>query len=113
LSAVQEILREVNRETLDAVFQEWMTRLQKDIDENGECIEWCLNWNVQFLFRNGRSWDVKLGRDTLHNHEIFLGLVFNSLCCFLIPLLQSCRTLLRWIECCAILFSAQIAASVR
>jgi hypothetical protein len=39
LSTMQDILREVDRETLDAVFQEWMIRLQKCIDGNGEYIE--------------------------------------------------------------------------
>jgi hypothetical protein len=33
LSAIQEILRGVNRETLDAVFQECMIRLQKELME--------------------------------------------------------------------------------
>jgi hypothetical protein len=39
LSAIQEILKGVDRETLDAVFQEWMIRLQKCIDGNGEYVE--------------------------------------------------------------------------
>jgi hypothetical protein len=39
LSAIQKKLREVDRETLDAIFQEWMIRLQKCIDGNGECVE--------------------------------------------------------------------------
>jgi hypothetical protein len=34
VSATHEILRRVDRETLNAVFQEWMIRLQKCIDEN-------------------------------------------------------------------------------
>jgi hypothetical protein len=36
LSATQEILNEVDLETLDAVFREWMIRLQKCIDGHGE-----------------------------------------------------------------------------
>jgi hypothetical protein len=43
LSAIQEILREVDRKTLDAVFQEWMIRLQNFINGNGELLESCLN----------------------------------------------------------------------
>jgi hypothetical protein len=39
LSAIEEIMRGVDRETLDAVFHEWMTRLQKYIDGNGEYVE--------------------------------------------------------------------------
>jgi hypothetical protein len=39
LSGIQEILREVDRVTLDAVFQERMIRLQNCIDGNGEYIE--------------------------------------------------------------------------
>jgi hypothetical protein len=39
LSANHEILRRVDRETLDAVFQEWMIRLKKCIDGNGESVE--------------------------------------------------------------------------
>jgi hypothetical protein len=39
LSAIQGILRVVDREILDAEFQEWMIRLQKFIDENGEEVE--------------------------------------------------------------------------
>jgi hypothetical protein len=35
-SALQEILRGADRETLDAVNQEWMIRLPKCIDRNGE-----------------------------------------------------------------------------
>jgi hypothetical protein len=27
---------------------------------NREYVEWCLNWNVQFLFLNGRSWEATL-----------------------------------------------------
>jgi len=66
LSAIQKILRGVDRETLDAVFQEWMIRLQKCIDGNGEYVEWCLNWNVQFPFLNGRSWDATLRWNTAY-----------------------------------------------
>jgi hypothetical protein len=43
LFALQEILREVDHSTLDAVFQEWMIRLQKCIDGNGDYVKWCLN----------------------------------------------------------------------
>jgi hypothetical protein len=39
LSAIQEILRGVDRETLDAVSEEWITRLQKSIDGNGEYVK--------------------------------------------------------------------------
>jgi hypothetical protein len=39
LSAIQESLRGVDRETLDAVFQEGMIRFQKCFDGNGEDIE--------------------------------------------------------------------------
>jgi hypothetical protein len=39
LSAIPEILSGVDRETLNAVFQEWMIRLQKCIDGNGEYVE--------------------------------------------------------------------------
>jgi hypothetical protein len=39
LSAIQKILRGVDRETLDAVFQEWIIRLQNWIDGNGDYIE--------------------------------------------------------------------------
>jgi transposase len=39
LSAIQKILREVGRETLEAGFQEWMIRLQKCIDGNGGYVE--------------------------------------------------------------------------
>jgi hypothetical protein len=39
LSAIQEILRGLNRGTLDAVFREWIIRLQKYIDGNRECVE--------------------------------------------------------------------------
>jgi hypothetical protein len=39
LSAIQEILRGVDCETLDALFQEWMIRWQKCIDGNGEYVE--------------------------------------------------------------------------
>jgi hypothetical protein len=39
LFVIQEILRGVDRETLDEVFQEWMIRLQKCIDGNGEYVE--------------------------------------------------------------------------
>jgi hypothetical protein len=38
-SPIQEILRGINRETLDAVFQEWMIRQQKCNDENDEYVE--------------------------------------------------------------------------
>jgi hypothetical protein len=36
LSFIQEIWRGVDREIFDAAFQEWMIRLQKSIDGNGE-----------------------------------------------------------------------------
>jgi hypothetical protein len=36
MSVIQEILSGIDRETLDAIFQEWMIRLQKCIDGNGE-----------------------------------------------------------------------------
>jgi hypothetical protein len=39
LSAIQEILSGVGRETLDAVFQRWMIRLQKCIDGNREYVK--------------------------------------------------------------------------
>jgi hypothetical protein len=39
LSVIQEILREADRETLDAVFQEWVVQLQKHIDRNGEGVD--------------------------------------------------------------------------
>jgi hypothetical protein len=39
LSTIQEILREVDREILDALRQEWMIRLQKSRDGNGQYIE--------------------------------------------------------------------------
>jgi hypothetical protein len=39
----------------------------KCINGNGEYIERCLNWNVQFLFLNGRSWDATLRRKTLNS----------------------------------------------
>jgi hypothetical protein len=39
LSAIQEILQGVDCETFDAGFQEWMIRLQKCIDRNGEYVE--------------------------------------------------------------------------
>jgi hypothetical protein len=39
LSAIQAILRGVDLETLNAVFQEWMIRLEKCIDGNGEYVE--------------------------------------------------------------------------
>jgi hypothetical protein len=65
LSTIQEILRGVNRETLDAVVQEWMIQLQKCIDGNGQYIESCLNWNVQFLFLNGISCDARFQGNTL------------------------------------------------
>jgi hypothetical protein len=37
--AIQEICRRVDRQILDAGFQEWMIRLQKWIDGNGEYVE--------------------------------------------------------------------------
>jgi hypothetical protein len=43
LFVIQEILRGVDRQTLDAIFQKWMIRLQKCIDGNGEYVEWCLH----------------------------------------------------------------------
>jgi hypothetical protein len=39
LSAIQKMLKEVDRETLDAAFQEWMIRLQKCIDGNDDYVE--------------------------------------------------------------------------
>jgi hypothetical protein len=39
VSAIQEILRGVDRETLDAVYQKWIMRLHKSIDGNGEHVE--------------------------------------------------------------------------
>jgi hypothetical protein len=39
LFAIQGMLKGVDRETLDAVFQEWMIRLQKYIDGNGQYVE--------------------------------------------------------------------------
>jgi histone-lysine N-methyltransferase SETMAR len=36
VSGIQELLRRVGPKALDAVFQEWMIRLQKCIDGNGE-----------------------------------------------------------------------------
>jgi hypothetical protein len=39
LSDIQKISRGVDHEILDAVFQEWMIRLQKCIDGNGEHVE--------------------------------------------------------------------------
>jgi hypothetical protein len=39
LSAIEEILPGFDRETLDAIFQEWMIRLCKSIDGNGEYVE--------------------------------------------------------------------------
>jgi hypothetical protein len=39
LLQIQDILRGFDPETLDAVFQEWMIRLQEDIDGNGEYVE--------------------------------------------------------------------------
>jgi hypothetical protein len=66
LSFIQEISREEDRATLDAVFQEWMIRLQNWIDENGEYVEWRLSYNVQFLFLDGRSCDATIRWNTLH-----------------------------------------------
>jgi hypothetical protein len=43
LSVIHEIRRGVDRETLDAVFHEWMTRLQNCIDGNSEYVEQCLS----------------------------------------------------------------------
>jgi hypothetical protein len=60
------MLRRVDHETLDVVFQEWIIQLQKYINPNGEYVEWFSNWNVQFLFLNGRSWDVTLRRKILY-----------------------------------------------
>jgi hypothetical protein len=94
LSAIQEILKGVDCETLDAVFQEWMIRLQKCIDRNDEYVEWHLSCNVQFLFLNGRSWNATLRWNTLSrywqlfpssgrrkiaksNHRLVRGLRFN------------------------------------
>jgi hypothetical protein len=39
LLAIQENLRGVDPEILDALFQEWMILLQNCIDENGEYVE--------------------------------------------------------------------------
>jgi hypothetical protein len=39
LSAIQDILRKIDHETLDAVFQEWIIRLQTYSDRNGEYVE--------------------------------------------------------------------------
>jgi hypothetical protein len=39
LSTIQEMLREVDRKSLDVVFQEWMIRLQNCIDGNGEYVD--------------------------------------------------------------------------
>jgi hypothetical protein len=64
LSAIQQILSGVDPEILDAVFQKWMIRVQKCIDGNSEYVKWCLNWNVQFLFLNGRAWDLAPRLDT-------------------------------------------------
>jgi hypothetical protein len=55
---------------LDAVFQEWTIKLQKSIDGNDgndEYVEWCLNWNVQFFFLNGISWDTAIWLNTLYH----------------------------------------------
>jgi hypothetical protein len=38
LSVIQEILREVDRETLDVIFQEWMIPFQNCIDGNSEYV---------------------------------------------------------------------------
>jgi hypothetical protein len=48
----------VDWETLDTGFQEWMIRLQKSIDGNGEYDKWYWNRNVQFFFLNGSSSDA-------------------------------------------------------
>jgi hypothetical protein len=39
VSALQKILRGIDREILDAVLQEWMIRLQNCIDGNGKYVE--------------------------------------------------------------------------
>jgi hypothetical protein len=52
---------------LDAIFQEWMIRLEIYIYGNGEYVEWCLNWNVQFRVVTGRSWDPMLRRNALYH----------------------------------------------
>jgi hypothetical protein len=39
LSAIQEILRRLDRGDFGCIFQEWMIRLQKCIDGNGEYAE--------------------------------------------------------------------------
>jgi histone-lysine N-methyltransferase SETMAR len=39
LSGIQQTVRGADRETLDAVFQEWMITLQNCIDGNGEYVE--------------------------------------------------------------------------
>jgi hypothetical protein len=65
LSTIQKISMRVDRESLDAIFQEWMIRQQKCIDRDGEYVRWCLNWNVQFIFLNSISWDARLWRNTL------------------------------------------------
>jgi hypothetical protein len=39
LSTIQEIFRGFDRETIEAVFQEWMIRLQKYLYGNGEYVE--------------------------------------------------------------------------
>jgi hypothetical protein len=43
LSPIEEILRGVDHTTLYPVFQEWMIRLQKCLDGNSECVEFCLS----------------------------------------------------------------------
>jgi hypothetical protein len=68
LFAIQEVLRGIDPEILDAVFQEWMIWLPKCIEGNGEYgkyVEWWLNWKVQFLFLNSRSWEAMLQWNTL------------------------------------------------
>jgi hypothetical protein len=39
LSAIQEIARGFDRETLDAIVETWIIRLQKYIDRNSEYVE--------------------------------------------------------------------------
>jgi hypothetical protein len=58
LSVLYDEQNGVDRESLNVVFQEWMIRSHNFIVGNGECAEWCLNWNVQFFFLNMRSWDI-------------------------------------------------------
>jgi hypothetical protein len=39
LSGIEKILRGISPETLASVFQEWITRLRKSIDVNGEYVD--------------------------------------------------------------------------